>query len=390
MFHKFAVLIVMAIVAIAASGCAGMGGGPFSSLHYGGEGVLTGAAVGGVTSVAVTGGHPLWTAIGTIGGALVGGLIGGQISKGPGIQERDMALQAKQFALLQECRRDEWNRTEQAVRWSQSHGGKPADYYQPDYARCDRAYGAPPVVQTTQQSRNISQQPVTPQFNFPITVFAVNLPMTKVAVTPQSLAEAIAKNDQAVLNESAFDYLATMQKMHPEVGASSVNDLVEYLKNLELREFPQGKKFVFARVEKIRGQYDIKTFERMARPGERGLYDRNLGKFIASADCGNVVREPEVPVASKPAIIVVAQQPQLQPMPMFSQSSPVDFGAAYNDCPSGSSCGQAVELGKALIYGGSFIGGMAVFRPFVTPSPRLGPVNPNPPPGGGGPVNPNP
>ena len=253
----------------------------------------------------------------------------------------------------------------------------------------------------------------------PVATFAVNLPMTKVSVTPQSLAGAIAKNDQTVLNQSASDYVATVQKMHPEVGVSGVNDFVEYLGHLELREFPQGKKFIFARVEKTRGQYDIKTFERSARPKERGLYDRNLGKFIASADCGNVMKEIEVPVVEKPAPapaprvasppppllppspIVVAQQPQLQPMPMFSASPPVNFGAAYNDCPSGSSCGQAAALAGQLIYATGFIGGMAVLRPLVTNSFSTtggrggnatatgGPVNPNPPPGGG-PVNPNP
>lgn len=164
MFQKCAVLIVMAIVAIVASGCAGMGGGPFSSLHYGGEGMLAGGAAGGITAAAITKGNPLGIAIGTISGAIVGAVIGGQVSKGPGIVERDMAIQAKQFALLEQCRRDEWNRTEQAVRWVQTHGGKPADYYQPDYGRCDRAYGGTPVVSVQNQSRNINQ-PVIPQFN---------------------------------------------------------------------------------------------------------------------------------------------------------------------------------------------------------------------------------
>ncbi len=274
----------------------------------------------------------------------------------------------------------------------------------------------------------------------PVATFAVNLPMTKVAITPATLAEAIAKNDQAVLNQSASDYVATVQKMHPEVGVTNTNDFVEYLNNLELREFPQGKKFIFARVEKTRGQYDIKTFERSARPKERGLYDRNLGKFIASADCGNVMKEIEVPVVEKPApapaprvasppllapiqpapAIVVVQQPQLQPMPMFSQSPPVNFGRAYEDCPSGSSCGQTAWFAGKIVEAGGFIGGMAVLRPPVTNFANSssssatgigvgfggsggqggtgghggnatagGPVNPNPPPGGG-PVNPNP
>lgn len=160
MFQKFAVLFAVLIVGIAASGCAARMGGPFSTGHYGGEGMLTGAAAGGITAAAITNGHPLWTAVGTVGGAIVGGLIGGQASKSPGIQERDMAIQAKQFALLQECRRDEWQRAEQAIRWAQIHGGKPADYYQPDYSRCDQMF-----VVVPQQIRN----PVgayTPQFNF--------------------------------------------------------------------------------------------------------------------------------------------------------------------------------------------------------------------------------
>ena len=167
MFQKLAVLIVMAIVAIVVSGCAGMGGGPFSSLHYGGEGMLGGAAAGGITAAAITRGNPLMTAVGTVGGALIGGLIGGQVSKGPGIVERDMALDAKRMALLEQCRRDEWNRVEQSIRYSQAYGGKPEQYYVPDYSRCDRAYGVPVVpVQTTrsQQSRNINPVYI-PQFN---------------------------------------------------------------------------------------------------------------------------------------------------------------------------------------------------------------------------------
>ena len=176
MFKRFSVLILVLIAAIVVQGCAS-GGGPFSSLHYGGEGMLTGAAVGGITSAAITKGNPLFTAVGAIGGAIVGGLVGGQISKGSGIAERDMGLQAKQFALLQECRRDEWNRVEQSVRYSQAYGGKPADYYKPDYSRCDRQFM--PVAPSIQPPRNIgqpyngqpnygaNQQPTyTPQFNF--------------------------------------------------------------------------------------------------------------------------------------------------------------------------------------------------------------------------------
>lgn len=163
MFKGFPVIAVF-IVAIVVSGCASGGGGPFSSMHYGGEGMLTGAAAGGVTSAAITRGNPLFTAVGAIGGAIVGGLIGGQISKGSGIQERDMGLQAKQFALLQECRRDEWNRVEQSIRYSQTYGGKPADYYQLDYNRCDRTYM--PTVPPVQPPRNIGQQPYYGQPNY--------------------------------------------------------------------------------------------------------------------------------------------------------------------------------------------------------------------------------
>lgn len=161
MFQKCAVLIVMAIVTIAASGCAAGMGGPFSSGHYGGEGVLTGGAVGGITAAAITKGNPLGIAIGAVSGAIVGGVIGGQVPKEAGIAERDMALDAKRMALLEQCRRDEWNRVEQSIRYSQVYGGKPEQYYVPDYMRCDRAYRAP-VVKT--QSRSVSPAYV-PQFN---------------------------------------------------------------------------------------------------------------------------------------------------------------------------------------------------------------------------------
>ncbi len=156
MFHKGAVLIVMAIVAIAASGCAAGMGGPFSTGHYGGEGMLAGGAAGGITAAVITKGNPLGIAVGVVTGALTGAFIGGQVPKQAGIVERDMAIQAKQFALLQECRRDEWNKTEQAVRWAQTHGGKPADYYRPDYGRCDRAYGASAVI-VQNQPQNINR-----------------------------------------------------------------------------------------------------------------------------------------------------------------------------------------------------------------------------------------
>lgn len=162
MFQKCAFLIVVALVAIVGSGCAGTGGGgPFSSLHYGGEGLLAGGAAGGTTAAAITNGHPLWTAVGTISGALIGAIIGGQVRKDRGIAEADMGLDAKRKALLNQCRLDEWNRTEQAVRYSQVYGGKPADYYQPDYNSCDQGYGVP--VQQV-QPRNISQQPSQPTY----------------------------------------------------------------------------------------------------------------------------------------------------------------------------------------------------------------------------------
>lgn|GEM_PF-4087556 len=157
MFQKFAVLVVAAIVAIIASGCAGQGGGPFSSLHHGGEGVLAGAAAGGTTAAAITNGNLLWTFIGAGLGGLAGGIVGGQFSKGPGIVERDMNLQAKQFALQQECRRAEWQRVEQSVRYSQAYGGKAADYYQPDYSQCGGS------VQQA-QPRNINQPVQQPTY----------------------------------------------------------------------------------------------------------------------------------------------------------------------------------------------------------------------------------
>lgn len=258
---------------------------------------------------------------------------------------------------------------------------------------------------------------------------AINLPMTKSAVTPATLAEAVAKNDQAVLNVTGFEYIAAIQKFHPEVGTGGVQDYAEYLRNLEVRPLPQGQKFTFARVEKRGGWYDVNSFERMAKPKERGLYDRNIGKFIASADCGNVMKEPEMSVVEVPSSpapqtfspVVVVQQPlQLQPMPMFSQPSPVNFGRAYEDCPSGSSCGQAAWFAGKLIEAGGLIGYGAVLRPpqytitntndvtsssssnadasassSASSSARGGsvvvrpPADPNPPPGGG-PVDPNP
>lgn len=149
----FKPVFVLVFVAALLSGCAAGGGGPFSSLHYGGEGMLGGAAAGGITSAAITRGNPLWTAVGTVGGAIVGALVGGQVPKQAGVAERDMSLQNKNFALLEQCRRDEWNRVEQSIRYSQVYGGKPEQYYTPDYTRCDRAFGVPAV----NQPRQISQ-----------------------------------------------------------------------------------------------------------------------------------------------------------------------------------------------------------------------------------------
>lgn len=109
------------------------------------------------------------------------------------------------------------------------------------------------------------------------------------------------------------------------------------------------------------------------------------------------------------AAFAQSQQAQLTPMPMFGPPPQVNFGHAYEDCPSGSSCGQAAWIAGQLIYAGGFISGMAVIRPPVTKFTNSatgvgiglggqggnatatatgGSVNP--PPGGGGPVNPNP
>lgn len=150
MFQKSRALIVMAVVATAVSGCA---------TNHAVEGALAGAIVGGTSSAAATGGDLIWTTVGTFGGALIGGFAGGQVPKDRGIAEANMAIQAKQFALLQECRRDEWNRTEQAVRWAQTHGGKPEQYYVPDYVRCDRMFVQPQVRSNQAPSSIYTLQP---------------------------------------------------------------------------------------------------------------------------------------------------------------------------------------------------------------------------------------
>ena len=219
----------------------------------------------------------------------------------------------------------------------------------------------------------------------PSVASAVNLPMTKLAVTPDVLAEAIAKDDSRVLNcLTADQYLAAVRQEHPEVGTGGRSDFRAYLASLELRPLPQGMPLRFGRVACKDGKGTFGTFNRMARKDERGLYDRNLGKFVIAEGCGNTVKVPEeapqraiaqaprpaprvtpqvtpTPPPVAPPVIVQVPAPFYVP-PQFNVSH-VNFGRAYEGCPVGSDCGQQWGWANTITSGAAWIGYGAALRP---------------------------
>lgn len=254
--------------------------------------------------------------------------------------------------------------------------------------------------------------------------WGAGFPMTRTPVTSETLAKALETNDQTVLHVSAEQYVATMKAANPDAGITGVADAAEYIRHLDVRPLDPGK-YRFARVEKTKGSNPMVHIDLMRGPraGENGFYDRNLGRFVASTDCGNVIDgrdkaaklEPRVPAPpqvvnppSPPAPPAQEVKGYIPPFPIFAATPPVDFGSAYNDCPRDSSCGQAMDLAGVAVGGLSFMGGMSLLRPAVTNitntatsaasggkkviirRPHGGPVDPNPsPPGPGqGPTDP--
>src|SRR3989344_4642620 len=97
-------------------------GGCFSTVNHTGEGALTGAALCGI-------GAGLGTGSAAIGGAaaagcgVIGGFIGSKTPKKEGVEERDIALDAKKLALYEKCQQLlEDNNVELAVRRAEITG----------------------------------------------------------------------------------------------------------------------------------------------------------------------------------------------------------------------------------------------------------------------------
>lgn len=118
-----------AVFLLVIAGCTGV--------NYRGQGALAGGALGGIAGFFGSGGHPAITAASTVGGALIGAAIGSLIPDREGVYERNLGFASKEEELRARCQQEQWNRTEQAIRYAQVYGGNPVDYYKPDTKTCD-------------------------------------------------------------------------------------------------------------------------------------------------------------------------------------------------------------------------------------------------------------
>ena len=97
--------------------------GGCSGVNYQGEGALVGGAVGAIGGYFGSGGNPAVAVAGAVGGGTAGYFLGKSKSKKEGVEERDIALDAKKLALYEKCQQLlEDNNIELAVRRAEITG----------------------------------------------------------------------------------------------------------------------------------------------------------------------------------------------------------------------------------------------------------------------------
>lgn len=107
-FGKFFFLVIFIVFVAMAAGC--------SATHYGGEGLLAGAATAGSATALGTGGHPVATGAATVLGGVVGYGVGKGIPKPEGVEEQAQAIEAKRKTLREEDQRFRYNEAELELR----------------------------------------------------------------------------------------------------------------------------------------------------------------------------------------------------------------------------------------------------------------------------------
>ena len=115
-------------------------------------------------------------------------------------------------------------------------------------------------------------------------VWAANLPLSSSKIrSADDLAERAMTGRG--LNVTPEQYLAHVQSIYPDAGATSKEGLVVFLKNLSPEACPAGERTLTS-FNKASGNFS--TLKRAYRAGEMCLWDRNTGRVFTSMDCANI------------------------------------------------------------------------------------------------------
>ncbi|MBI2056346.1 MAG: hypothetical protein HYT37_03110 [Candidatus Sungbacteria bacterium] len=269
---------------------------------------------------------------------------------------------------------------------------------------------------------------------------AAGIAFAKKELTKDSLADALEAEElaarekradekksllavrDALLNATCGQYVQGMEILHPKAGVESCEGMRAYVSDLTEERIPVDAKISSCRLM-VPGRSVDCNYVRPVRPGERGLYDRSMQKFVISATCGNVikvlvkkVRKTKQGEYARPRMKLSTYRPMRMSRPMFAPSQ-VDFGVAYRDCPDGSDCWSANVLAGHVVEAAGFVGGMGILDipdtnisndSYSTSNATASggratanggnvvfqkgqqPVHPHPPTPPGGPIHPNP
>ncbi|GEM_PF-6038247 len=128
---------------------------------------------------------------------------------------------------------------------------------------------------------------------------AQGVAMVKRQVTREELARAIESNDTTVLRATPSQFLAATQRVVPNAGVNSIEELARYIRALEARPCPPDT-HQLSRVL-LRDRSVDWNVRRAFRAGEVCLFDNNLGQYVLSTLCGNLIMPRTESRATAPA-----------------------------------------------------------------------------------------
>ncbi|HXF43976.1 MAG TPA: hypothetical protein VNK70_00680 [Candidatus Paceibacterota bacterium] len=111
----------------------------------------------------------------------------------------------------------------------------------------------------------------------------------------EEAARAIERGDTSKLWATPSQILEAVRRAVPASGVENIRGLASYIRTLDVRVCPAGE-YVLSRVLMPSRVLDW-NFRRRFRAGEQCLFDRNLGRYVMSSDCGNVILDGFVPQA---------------------------------------------------------------------------------------------